>query len=49
MVCLDEMDEVNGNGHVQLLDDGFIKITLNYPNWDKAILKAKRVTSSAAG
>lgn len=44
----DEMDEVNGDGHAELLDDGFIEITFAYHNGDEAILKAKRETSSTA-
>lgn len=45
----DEMDEVHGDGHAELLDDGFIEITFAYHNGDEAILKAKRETSSTAG
>ncbi len=44
----DEMDEVTGDGHAELLDDGSIKITFAYHNGDEAILKAKRDTSSTA-
>jgi len=44
----DEMDEVTGDGHAELLDDGSIEITFAYHNGDKAILKAKRDTSSTA-
>jgi hypothetical protein len=43
MVCFDKMDEVNDNGHAQLLDD---EITFNDHNGNEASLKAKRVTSS---
>lgn len=42
----DEMDEVTGDGHAELLDDGSIEITFAYHNGDEAILKAKRDTSS---
>jgi hypothetical protein len=44
----DEMDEVSGDGHAELLDDGTIEITFAYHNGDEAILKAKRQTSSTA-
>jgi hypothetical protein len=44
----DEMDEVTGDGHAELLDDGSIEITFAYHNGDEAILKAKRGTSSTA-
>jgi hypothetical protein len=44
----DEMDEISGDGHAELLDDGTIEITFAYHNGDEAILKAKRVTSSTA-
>ena len=44
----DEMDEVTGEGHAELLDDGSIEITFAYHNGDEAILKAKRATSSTA-
>ncbi|WP_287068571.1 hypothetical protein [Mesorhizobium sp.] len=44
----DEMDEVTGDGHAELLDDGSIEITFVYHNGDEAILKAKRDTSSTA-
>ncbi|MBZ9798594.1 MULTISPECIES: hypothetical protein [Mesorhizobium] len=46
-VGFDEMDEVTGDGHAELLDDGSIDITF-YHNGDEAILKAKRDTSSTA-
>ncbi|VTZ59594.1 hypothetical protein [Sinorhizobium medicae] len=38
----DEMDEVAGDGHAELLDNGSIEITFAYHNGDEAILKAKR-------
>ena len=44
----DEMDEVSGDGHAELLDSGSIEITFAYHNGDEAILKAKRDTSSTA-
>jgi hypothetical protein len=44
----DEMDEVTGEGHAELLDDGSIEITFAYHNGDEAILKAVRDTSSTA-
>jgi hypothetical protein len=44
----DEMDEVTGDGHAELLDDDSIEITFAYNNGDEAILKAKRDTSSTA-
>ncbi|MBZ9857184.1 hypothetical protein LB566_25655 [Mesorhizobium sp. CA13] len=44
----DEMDEVTGDGHAELLDDGSIEITFTYHNGDEAILKAIRQTSSTA-
>jgi len=44
----DEMDEVAGDGHAELLDDGSIEITFAFHNGDEAILKAKRETSSTA-
>ncbi|WP_245472922.1 MULTISPECIES: hypothetical protein [unclassified Mesorhizobium] len=47
-VGFDEMDEVTGDGHAELLDDGSIDITFLYHNGDEAILKAKRDTSSTA-
>lgn len=42
----DEMDEVNGDGSAELLDDGSIEIAFAYHNGDEAILKANRDTSS---
>lgn len=44
----DEMDEVTGGGHGELLDDGSVEITFAYHNGDEAILKAKRDTCSTA-
>jgi hypothetical protein len=44
----DEMDEVSGDGHAALLDDGSIEITFAYHNGEEAILKAKPETSSTA-
>ena len=44
----DEMDEVRGDGHAELIDDGSIEITFAYHSGDEAILKAKRDTSSTA-
>jgi len=38
----DEMDEVSGDGHAELLDDGTIEITFACHNGDEAVLKAKR-------
>ncbi|CAN7245960.1 hypothetical protein [Mesorhizobium caraganae] len=43
------MDEVNGDGHAELFDDGTIEITFAYHNGEEAILKAKRDTSSTDG
>lgn len=47
-VGCDEMDEVTGDGHAELLDDGSIEITFAYHNGDQAILKAMPDTSSTA-
>ncbi|WP_292120117.1 hypothetical protein [Mesorhizobium sp.] len=44
----DEMDELSGDGHAELLDDGSMEITFAYHNGDEAILKATRDTSSRA-
>jgi len=44
----DEMDQVEGDGSGELLDDGSIEIEFAYRNGDKAVLKAKRETSSTA-
>ncbi len=43
----DEMDEVNGSGSAELLDDGTIEIEFTYHLGDEATLKANRTTSSA--
>ncbi len=42
----DEMDEVNGSGSADLLDDGSLEIEFAYHLGDEAILKAVRETSS---
>lgn len=44
----DEMDEVNGSGTAELLDDGTIEIEFVYHHGDEAMLKAKRIASSTA-
>ena len=44
----DEMDEVSGDGSAELIEGGFIEIDFAYHNGDKAVLKAKRLTSSTA-
>ncbi len=44
----DEMDEVSGDGHAELLDDGSVEITFAYNNGDEAIPKAKPQTFSTA-
>ena len=44
----DEMNEVSGDGHAELLDDDSIEITFAYHNGDEAVLKAKPETSSTA-
>lgn len=44
----DEMDQVEGDGSAELLDDGSIEIEFAYHNGDEAVLKAKRDTSSTA-
>ena len=44
----DEMDEVNGDGSAELLDNGSLEIEFAYHLGDEAILKAKRYTSSTA-
>jgi hypothetical protein len=44
----DEMEEVAGDGHAELLDDGSIEITFAFHNGDEAILRAKREISSTA-
>jgi len=43
----DEMDEVSGDGHAELLNGGLIEIVFAYHNGDEATLRAKRDTSSA--
>jgi hypothetical protein len=42
------MDEVSGDGHAELLDDGSVEITFASHNGDEAILKAKPQTFSTA-
>ena len=42
------MDEVGGSGSAELLEDGSLEIEFDYRHGDDAILKAERVTSSAA-
>ncbi|WP_246659364.1 hypothetical protein [Rhizobium sp. FY34] len=42
------MDEVSGDGHAELLDDGTIEIVFVYHNGDEAIRRAKQKTSSTA-
>ena len=44
----DEMDEVSGDGHAELLDDGSVEITFASHNGDEAVLKAKPQTFSTA-
>ncbi|CDZ41071.1 Hypothetical protein NGAL_HAMBI1145_57020 [Neorhizobium galegae bv. officinalis] len=44
----DEMDQVSGDGHAELLDDGSIEIAYACHNGDEAILKANPETSSTA-
>ena len=44
----DEMDEINGSGSAELLDDGTIEIEFAIHFGDEAIFKAKKTTSSAA-
>ncbi len=44
----DEMDEVNGSGSAELLDDGSLEIEFAYHRGDKATLKAEPATFSAA-
>ena len=44
----DEMDEVNGSGSAELLDDGSLEIDFAYHLGDEAVLKAERITSSTA-
>ena len=42
----DEMDDVNGSGSAELLDNGSIEIQFAYRLGDQAILKAKPAISS---
>ena len=44
----DEMDDVNGSGSAELLDNGSIEIQFAYHLGDKAILKAKPAISSTS-
>ncbi|MDE0538730.1 MAG: helix-turn-helix domain-containing protein [Rhodospirillales bacterium] len=44
----DEMDEVNGSGSAELLDDGSLEIEFAYHLGDEATLKAERATFPAA-
>ena len=44
----DEMDEANGSGSAELLDDGTLEIEFAYHLGDEAVLKAIRDTSSTA-
>ena len=44
----EEMDQVEGDGSAELLDDGSIEIEFAYRNGDEAVLKAKQDTSSTA-
>lgn len=44
----DEMDEVSGDGHAELLDDGTLEITFAYHNGDEAVIKARQEVSSTA-
>ena len=44
----DEMDEVNGPGSAELLDDGSLEFEFAYHLGDEATLKAERATLSAA-
>lgn len=43
---LDELDEVHGDGHAELLDDSTMEITFAYHNGNEAILKARSGTFS---
>ncbi|WP_430245052.1 hypothetical protein [Neorhizobium sp. DAR64861/K0K2] len=38
----DEMGEVSGDGHAELLDDGVIEIVLACYNGEEAVLKAEK-------
>ena len=44
----EEMDEVNGSGSAELLDDGTLEVEFAYHLGDEAILKAQRDSSSTA-
>jgi hypothetical protein len=44
----EEMDDVNGSGSAELLDDGTLEIEFTYHLGDEAVLKAKLETSSTA-
>ena len=44
----EEMDEVNGSGSAELLDDGTLEVEFAYHLGDQAVLKAQRETSSTA-
>jgi len=44
----DEMDEVTGDGSVELLDDGSLEIEFNRHLRDEAVLKAVPTSSSTA-
>jgi len=44
----DEMDEVNGSGSAELLDDGSLEIEFTYHLGDEAVLKAERALSPKA-
>lgn len=39
----DEMDEVSGDGHAELLDDGSIEITFAYHNGDEATSRPRAI------
>lgn len=41
-IGFDEMDEVSGEGDVELIDNGSIKIEFAYDNGDAAVLTARR-------
>ena len=47
-VGFDEMDQVNGSGSAELLDDDSVEIEFVYHLGDEAVLKAKHSTSSTA-
>jgi hypothetical protein len=42
------MNEARGSGSAELLADGSLEIELDYQHGDDAVLRAERVTSSAA-